>query len=291
MPQVCWICLDGSSPARPLMCPCKCPRAVHAQCIARWQLQSAGSRRERYCDFCAETLPDWKANLAPLSHCNVPAVMNVNFDGRTYSFEVKPGPDGYRHFTEAIRRAFSLPQESLLNITFTCDEPCIGSLLTLNGPGAYDAAVHCAAVSASRRASSGAGTPHSTPSSPAFGSFTSGAGSLPSFLGGHASSGAGAHSSSARRSTSGLRSSLDAATRSASGTAASGSGTGSGASGAGAGFAAGDAARVAGGTPASGEGAGAATTRDGSPARRSRSQAAMAALGRKFRSALAEMFS
>jgi hypothetical protein len=52
--------------------------------------------------------------------------MNVNFDGRTYSFEVKPGPDGYRQFTEAIRRAFSLPEDSELNITFTCDEPSTG---------------------------------------------------------------------------------------------------------------------------------------------------------------------
>lgn len=98
--------------------------------------------------------------------------MNVNFDGRTYSFEVKPGIDGYKQFTEAIRRAFSLPDDSELNITFTCDEPSsgtgpqggsltvpsllpspttAGSLLTLQGAGAYDAAVHCASVSAARR--------------------------------------------------------------------------------------------------------------------------------------------
>lgn len=83
-----------------------------------------------------------------------PAIMNVNFDGKTYSFEVKPGPDGYMMFTEAIRRAFDLPEDSELNITFTCDEPTVpelGSLLTLQGPGAYDAAVHCASVSAARR--------------------------------------------------------------------------------------------------------------------------------------------
>ena len=52
--------------------------------------------------------------------------MNVNFDGRTYSFEVRPGPDGYKQFTEAIRKAFSLPDDSELNITFTCDEPSTG---------------------------------------------------------------------------------------------------------------------------------------------------------------------
>lgn len=41
--------------------------------------------------------------LTPQCGANAPAVMNVNFDGRTYSFEVKPGPEGYRQFTEAIR--------------------------------------------------------------------------------------------------------------------------------------------------------------------------------------------
>lgn len=56
--------------------------------------------------------------------------MNVNFDGRTYSFEVKPGIDGYRSFTEAIRKAFSLPDDSELNITFTCDEPSTGQSLS-----------------------------------------------------------------------------------------------------------------------------------------------------------------
>jgi hypothetical protein len=87
--------------------------------------------------------------------------MNVNFDGKTYSFEVEPGPDGYRKFTEAIRLAFELPDDSELNITFTCDEPTlpeVGSLLTLQGPGAYDAAVHCASLSAARRLSNQAPT-------------------------------------------------------------------------------------------------------------------------------------
>lgn len=157
---ICWICLDSSTP---LLTPCKCPRLAHAPCLARWQLQSAGSRKETHCEFCDCELPSWKRTLTPTCGSNAPAVMNVNFDGRTYSFEVKPGMDGYRQFTEAIRRAFSLPDDSELNITFTCDEPSVGevpedaatgSLLTLQGAGAYDAAVHCASVSAARRMTS-----------------------------------------------------------------------------------------------------------------------------------------
>ena len=84
-------------------------------------------RKETHCEFCDGQLPDWKRTLTPTCGANAPAVMNVNFDGRTYSFEVKPGADGYRKFTEAIRRAFTLPDDSELNITFTCDEPSTGT--------------------------------------------------------------------------------------------------------------------------------------------------------------------
>lgn len=154
---VCWICLDPGSPDRPLALPCRCPRYCHNVCLARWQLQSAGTRKETHCEFCDGPLPDWRMMLTPDCGANAPAIMNVNFDGKTYSFEVRPGASGYLQFTEAIRHAFQLPTDSELNITFTCDEPCAskesqgGNLLTLQGPGAYDAAVYCASVSAARR--------------------------------------------------------------------------------------------------------------------------------------------
>ncbi len=167
---VCWICLDLGGE---LVYPCRCPRMAHKACLARWQLQSAGTRKETHCEFCDSVLPDWKHALtgpeAPQGS-SAPAIMNVNFDGKTYSFEVEPGPNGYRKFTEAIRMAFELPDDSELNITFTCDEPTlpeVGSLLTLQGPGAYDAAVHCASLSAARRLSNqGPTTPLRTTSLP-----------------------------------------------------------------------------------------------------------------------------
>jgi E3 ubiquitin-protein ligase DOA10 len=40
--NVCWICLDGEQPERQLVRPCKCPRSVHQDCLARWCLQSGG---------------------------------------------------------------------------------------------------------------------------------------------------------------------------------------------------------------------------------------------------------
>lgn len=83
-------------------------------------------RRELFCDFCNSRLPEWKNVLTPSCGATAPAVMNVNFDNKTYSFQVAPGPDGYKQFTEAIRKAFRLPDDSELNITFTCDEPSSG---------------------------------------------------------------------------------------------------------------------------------------------------------------------
>ena len=86
-------------------------------------------RREKYCDFCSCQLPDWKSILTPCGGAGAPAVMNVNFDNKTYSFQVSPGADGYKQFTEAIRKAFHLPDDSELNITFTCDEPSSGGTM------------------------------------------------------------------------------------------------------------------------------------------------------------------
>lgn len=48
-------------------------------------------RREKFCDFCNCELPDWKSVLTPTLGNTAPAVMNVNFDNKTYSFHVAPG--------------------------------------------------------------------------------------------------------------------------------------------------------------------------------------------------------
>jgi hypothetical protein len=54
-------------------------------------LQICVTRREKFCDFCNCELPDWKSVLTPSLGNTAPAVMNVNFDNKTYSFHVAPG--------------------------------------------------------------------------------------------------------------------------------------------------------------------------------------------------------
>ena len=69
-------------------------------------------------------LPDWKLSMTPITGASAPAIMNVSFGGTAFSFEVQPGPEGYSEFADRVRAAFCLPDDSDLNITFTCDEPC-----------------------------------------------------------------------------------------------------------------------------------------------------------------------
>ena len=59
----------------------------------------------------------------------------------SWAFSPPPPPpppplQGYQQFTSAIRRVFSLPRDSELNITFTCDEPLTGEEECLGGGGA-----------------------------------------------------------------------------------------------------------------------------------------------------------
>ena len=63
-----------------------------------------GCRREIACEFCDRQLPDWKKTLTPIYGANVPAVMNVNFDGRTYSFEVWTFPCNGDNFPRYSRQ-------------------------------------------------------------------------------------------------------------------------------------------------------------------------------------------
>ncbi len=59
--DMCWICLEeeSESGSAKLISPCKCPRKVHPQCLARWQLQQAGRQEEKNCRFGPWRLGAW----------------------------------------------------------------------------------------------------------------------------------------------------------------------------------------------------------------------------------------
>lgn len=80
--------------------------------------------------------------------------MTVMHRGQVYVIPVQPGPNGLQQFQENIRNIFGYDQEVEINLSFGCTVPgSAGEMLTLEGCGAFDAAVHCAAVSAGLLAS------------------------------------------------------------------------------------------------------------------------------------------
>ncbi|KAG2484449.1 hypothetical protein HYH03_016760 [Edaphochlamys debaryana] len=151
----CWICLGGSE-AGPLDRPCSCPRSVHLECLGRWQLQSAGRSEEHRCRFCSHPLPPLEASLTP-SHLapvakTVTPYMAIVYGGEQYKIPVRPGPDGMAEFRARVKCLFGMPYDAEFNVSFECAAPSSGERLTLAGIGAFNAAAHCAAISAAKRA-------------------------------------------------------------------------------------------------------------------------------------------
>ena len=224
--DACWVCLgegtrsgDGGGRSgdggcgtdccadERLVLPCACPRPVHAACLARWQLHSAGTPEETSCRFCQGQLPDWKGvltpaemrhagweesddggaaaagpageaappggNAAPPASSPLPAspspsspprlhprlrhpapTMSVTFNGVVHHIVVRGGPNGYAAFVADVRRIFGIDAGHDMQLAFDCADPVTGGLVKLNGAGAYQAAVHCAAISAAKRMAS-----------------------------------------------------------------------------------------------------------------------------------------
>ena len=156
-PDTCWICLGGALDVDGgLVSPCVCPRSAHARCLARWQLQRAGGAEETRCRFCGHNLPDWRPALTVDAAAErVPCervCMAVTLNGNEHRIEVAPGERGRARFERDIRELFELHGEDDLEFTFDCQDPCDASAaITLEGRSAFDAAFHCAAITAARR--------------------------------------------------------------------------------------------------------------------------------------------
>ena len=154
--SVCWICMEHAQAPNEtgaLTRPCRCPRMVHARCLARWQLQSAGGQEENQCRFCGERLPDWTTEMTPRRVKPSPtAVMEVVLRGRTHRVTVEPGRAGREKFEHEIREVFGLHDDDELEFTFDCSVPTAEQpKIVLEGKNSYDAAFHCASVSAAMR--------------------------------------------------------------------------------------------------------------------------------------------
>eukprot|EP00955_Chlamydomonas_euryale_P073927 361885-Chlamydomonas_euryale.AAC.11 len=75
----------------------------------------------------------------------------VHFNGMRYKIRVKPGPEGLASFQRQLHRITGLPQLDCMQITFQCRAPGTSQELSFSGISAFDAAIHCAAISAAER--------------------------------------------------------------------------------------------------------------------------------------------
>ena len=165
---MCYICLDADP--RDLVRPCMCPKHVHKRCLAKWQLRCAGKHEETSCRFCNEPLSDWRSELTPSGldlSSPVYIVMAVILEGVEHTFNVEPGDEGRKKFESAVRTHFDVAQDHGLEFTFECNVPPASApdpiqsacdvasrksnAISLDGVDAYDAAFHCASITAALR--------------------------------------------------------------------------------------------------------------------------------------------
>lgn len=71
---------------------------------------------ERHCRFCQALLPDWKDHMQAGSKQATP-YMRVSFNGRTHKVPVKPGEQGQKEFSVAIRKLLNLPEDQEFDVS------------------------------------------------------------------------------------------------------------------------------------------------------------------------------
>eukprot|EP00775_Hariotina_reticulata_P002234 gene2234-2546_t len=129
----CWICLNSENgPERSLEQPCN---------------------EERFCRFCKQEYAfQWHQTLSSQLPAAAPTpTMAIMFEGKVHRIKVFPGPEGKKRFEQEVRRLINLGDDEEFDIEFQCKSPLGGNTLKLGGLGAFDAATHCAALTAAER--------------------------------------------------------------------------------------------------------------------------------------------
>ncbi len=133
--DACWVCLGESTPDEPLTYPCHCPRPVHAPCLARWQLHSAGSR----CD--ARGSP-----AATLAQPRSPRSLR-----RLVRRHERPAWARAHALAALLKRSTRAPWYLLSSLSGTCTgRHCTGTLAWLSGHSAWLGAERLCSISDSR---------------------------------------------------------------------------------------------------------------------------------------------
>ncbi|PNH05813.1 hypothetical protein TSOC_007879 [Tetrabaena socialis] len=138
----CWICLDDTQGE--LKKPCACPRYAHLACLGRWQ-----------------EFPSWVSSLTPRHLASFTASvqpwMSVVCGDQVHKIPVRPGPEGEAEFSARVKALFNFPPDSDFEVAFECKGPINDERLLLRGIQCFDAATHCAAITAAKSTLGGEG--------------------------------------------------------------------------------------------------------------------------------------
>mmetsp|Transcript_7348 Transcript_7348/g.14479 ORF Transcript_7348/g.14479 Transcript_7348/m.14479 type:complete len:90 (+) Transcript_7348:244-513(+) len=78
--------------------------------------------------------------------------MAVVYNGTVHKIPVRLGPEGVAEFKARVKALFGFSEDVDFDVTFECKSPTSEEKLLLKGLDCYEAATHCAAVSAAKRA-------------------------------------------------------------------------------------------------------------------------------------------
>jgi hypothetical protein len=90
---------------------------------------------------------------APAAVATTKPIMAVCIRGQLHRVEVEPGPDGLASFKRQVAAllGYDEPDAVSFNVVFECKSPNSDEKVHLQGFEAFEAATHCATVSAARR--------------------------------------------------------------------------------------------------------------------------------------------
>ena len=142
--MACWICFEEcSKQENPLKSHCSCQYLLsHSKCIARWQVQQAGKREEKFCRFCDKEMPNWMDQMCGGKIKKGNPIMEFFYDGKKYKFAIEPG--NFEHLKEQIRQIIGIDISKNFNIGFKVE--LNGEKLDLYGIESFDVASKCAAI-------------------------------------------------------------------------------------------------------------------------------------------------
>jgi len=78
--------------------------------------------------------------------------MAVVYGEVVHKIPVRPGPEGIAEFKAKVKSLFGFPPDLDFEVTFECKDPASEEKVLLKGLKCFEAATHCAAVSAAKRA-------------------------------------------------------------------------------------------------------------------------------------------